>query len=98
VEARAEEEVEQAAVLAEGFGGPEAQVEPPPVAPSDSNSLESRKETPMAKKKEEKIEEAKPREKGKGPKKAKGKAKAEKKGKTGKKGKGKKGGGKKKKK
>jgi hypothetical protein len=75
------------AVVAEEVGEPEAQVEPIPVTPSDSDSPESRKEAPMAeeKEKEKKTEEAKPEAKGKSKKKAeakgKGKKKAEAKGK-----------------
>ena len=68
-------------------GKPEAQVESLSVAPSDSESSESRKEPPMAKEEQEKkVEEAKPKEKAKGKKRAKGKPKAEKKEKPGKKG------------
>ncbi len=78
-----ETEVEQAAVVAEEFREPAAQVEPPLVAPSDSDVSESGKEPPTAEKKEEEeeeekeIEEAKPAAKGKGKKKpaAKGKGK-----------------------
>ncbi len=70
-----ETEVEQAAVVAEEFREPAAQVEPPLVAPSDSDVSESGKEPPTAEKKEKEVEEAKPAAKGKGKKKAEKKAK-----------------------
>jgi len=79
-----ETEVEQAAVVAEEFREPAAQVKPPLVAPSDSDVSESGKEPPMAEKEEEEeeekeIEEAKPAAKGKGKKKAAAKGKGKKK-------------------
>ena len=76
-----ETEVEQAAVVAEEFREPAAQVEPPLVAPSDSDVSESGKEPPTAEKKEKEkeIEEAKAAAKGKGKKKAAAKGKGKKK-------------------
>ena len=65
------------AVVAKEVGEPEAQVEPIPVTPSDSDGPESRKEPPMAEKKE-KIEEVKAKKKATAKKQAKKKATAKK--------------------